>query len=82
MKTTTPHKLSEAQQIIITRLQAGASLLHEAQTTGLYRMTYEGKARTVHPATVRSLISIGMLEIDLFGRCGLSTSAPGGDKAA
>lgn len=76
MKTTVHHKLSEAQQIIITRLRAGASLVHEAQTTGLYRMTYEGKARTVHPATVRSLISIGMLEIDLLGRCGLSSISP------
>lgn len=66
-------RLSEPQRSLIVSLKGGASLLHhEAQTTGLFRLTEAGRSRTVHPATVESLIAGGFLTKDLFGRLWLA----------
>ncbi len=72
MNTNNVRELSESQQSVIDRLKAGAVLVHEAQTTGRYRLTHEGKSRTVHTGTVRSLITLGLIETTLLGRCVLS----------
>ncbi len=62
-------KLSEPQQTLIDKLKAGATLQHEAQTSGLFRLTQNGRARSVHPATVQSLLERGFLRKDALGRC-------------
>lgn len=74
--------LSEAQQIVIDRMKAGAALCHEVQTTGRYRMTHEGKSRTVHTGTVQSLIAQGLLETNLLGQCVLAPPTGTSDSAA
>ena len=65
--------LSEPQQILVDRLSHGARLQHEAQTTGSFRLTEAGRSRTVHPATVTSLVKAGVLIKDSRGRVTLAT---------
>lgn len=62
-------KLSAAQVSLVEKMEKGATLVHEAGSTGLFRLTEEGVApRTVHPSTVESLIAAGVLFKDLVGR--------------
>lgn len=68
-------KLSEPQQALVEKLKAGATLQHEAQTTGLFRLTHGGRARSVHPATVQSLLDRGLMRKDPLGRCCLTGNA-------
>lgn len=61
--------LSEPQASLLEKLKGGATLVHEAQTTGRFRLTESGGVcRTIHPATVESLIASGVLFKDLMGR--------------
>jgi hypothetical protein len=60
-------RLSEPQKQLLGNLAAGGSLRHEVHQRGLYRLTEAGRSRTVHPATVQSLIALGLLNKGLNG---------------
>lgn len=62
-------KMSAAQTSLVEKIGKGATLVHEAGSTGLFRLTEDGVApRTIHPSTVESLIAAGVLFKDLMGR--------------
>ena len=63
-------KLSEAQQSLVDKLRAGAMLQHEQ--SGLFRLHEGTRSRSIHPATVQSLLDAGVLLKGLGGRCGLA----------
>ena len=65
-----PGKLSEAQQSLVDKLRAGAMLQHEQ--SGLVRLHEGTRSRSIHPATVQSLLDAGVLLKGLGGRCGLA----------
>jgi len=69
-----PKKISEPQELLINKLKAGASLRHETGT-GLFRLQDGSKVRTVHPATVESLIREGVISKSMGGDCRLAKSA-------
>lgn len=64
-------KLSEPQQLVVDKLQTGAVLSHSS-ATGLFRLADGSKSRTVHPATVLSLIAAGVINKSLGGDCRLA----------
>jgi len=64
-------KLSEPQQLLVNSLKAGAVLNH-SNVTGLFRLKDGAKSRTVHPATVLSLIASGVINKSLGGDCRLA----------
>jgi len=66
-------KLSEPQELLINKLKAGASLCHQLET-GLFRLQDGSKTRTVHPATVESLIRAGVISKSMSGDCRLETT--------
>lgn len=67
-------KLSEPQELLINKLKAGASLRHETDT-GLFRLQDGSKTRTVHPATVESLLRAGVITKSMGGDCRLAKTA-------
>ena len=70
-----PRRLSEPQQSLVHKLADGWTLQHEAQTSGVFRISKDGIARTVHTATVVSLLDAGILQKDATGLCLLSGPA-------
>lgn len=78
MKSGVGKPLSESQQSVVDRLRAGALLVHDVQSTGRYRMSHFGKSWTVHTATVRSLIALGLIETNLLGQCVLFNAETAG----
>lgn len=64
-------KLSEPQQALVRRLRAGARLSHSIES-GLFRLKDGPIERTIHPATVQSLIDVGVLNKDMCGDCRLT----------
>ena len=68
-----PLKLSEPQELLVNKLKAGASLRHQLET-GLFRLQDGSKTRTVHPATVESLIRAGVISKSMSGDCRLETT--------
>ena len=61
-------KPSEAQQSLMDKITAGATLRFMSDT-GRYRLQHEGRERTVFPNTVQSLLNAGLLEIGIGGAC-------------
>ena len=68
-------KLSEPQQSLIDKLSKGARMRHEIHGRGLFRLTVDGRSRTIHPSTVTSLVGLGLLNQDMSGNVMLATSA-------
>lgn len=66
-----PKKLSEPQQSLVGKLRSGARLSHST-ATGLFRLKDGRIERTIHPATVQSLIDVGVLHKDMCGDCYLT----------
>lgn len=64
-------KLSEPQKLLVQKLNAGAKLSHH-QDTGLFRLQDSITTRTVHPATVESLMRSGVINKSLDGECRLA----------
>jgi hypothetical protein len=64
-------KLSEPQACLVKNIQAGCRLNF---SDGLYRLRGTSGTRTVHPATVRSLLDAGVIERSLDGNCRLVAS--------
>ena len=69
-----PLKLSEPQELLVNKLKGGAQLRHQLDT-GLFRLQDGSKSRTVHPATVESLIRAGVISKSMSGDCRLETTA-------
>lgn len=69
-----PKNFSEPQELLINKLKAGASLRHETGT-GLFRLQEGSKSRTVHPATVESLLRAGVISKSMGGDCNLEKTA-------
>ena len=64
-------KLSDPQVLLVRKLQAGAALQHHLDS-GLFRLKDEFTTRTVHPATVESLMRAGVITKSLDGACRLA----------
>lgn len=69
------HKLSQAQASLVEHLRKGWKLEHEAQTSGRFKLSGAGGSRTVHPATVNSLIEAGYMFKDVLGRVRLTDAS-------
>lgn len=69
--TPKPRKLSEPQKLLVQSLQTGSTLRHDT-STGLFRLTTNGRARTVHPFTVQSLIDCGIISKGMGEDCVLA----------
>lgn len=63
--------LSEPQEGLIRRMAAGASLRHDTNT-GLFRLKEATTTRTIHPATVESLLRHGAIMKSFDGACRLT----------
>lgn len=64
-------KLSQPQQSLVRKLRAGARLSHSTES-GLFRLKAGPSELTIHPATVQSLIDVGVLTKDMCGDCRLT----------
>ena len=64
-------KLSDPQELLVRKLKAGAALQHHLDT-GLFRLKDAITTRTVHPATVESLMRAGVIIKSLDGACRLA----------
>ena len=64
-------KPSEPQETLVRKLRAGAKLQHEL-TTGLFRLQEGPVRRSIHPATVQSLLDAGVIRKSLVGDCALA----------
>lgn len=64
-------KLSHPQNLLVSKLQEGALLQHNLDS-GLFRLKDEFTTRTVHPATVESLLRAGVIIKSLDGSCRLA----------
>lgn len=64
-------KLSEPQKLLVEHLKNGATL-HHHQDTGLFRMKDAVTTRSMHPATVESMIRAGVIVKSLDGSCRLA----------
>lgn len=64
-------KLSEPQELLVRKMKAGATLQHQIDT-GLFRLKDVITTRTVHPATVESLMRAGVIIKSLDGSCRLA----------
>lgn len=67
-------KLSEPKQHVIRELHAGSTLKFQ-QDRGIYRLKTATASSTVHPATMASLISMGLIQTSLMGDCTLTPAA-------
>lgn len=63
-------KLSEPQESLVLKMRAGATLRHDV-ATGLFRLHDGVLTRTVHSATVQSLLAAGVIHKNLAGNCSL-----------
>ena len=64
-------KLSEPQERLVRKLKDGAELRHHVDT-GLFRLRDAIATRSVHPATVESLLRVGVINKSLDGSCRLA----------
>ena len=64
-------KLSAPQELLVAKLRAGAKLRHHLDT-GLFRLQDNFTTRSVHPATVESLMRAGVIIKSLDGACRLA----------
>lgn len=64
-------KFSEPQELLVHKMKAGATLQHHIDT-GLFRLKDAITTRTVHPATVESLMRAGVICKSLDGSCRLA----------
>lgn len=64
-------ELSEPQELLVLKMKTGAKLRHH-QDTGLFRLQDAITTRTVHPATVESLMRSGVINKSLDGECRLA----------
>lgn len=64
-------KLNQPQQSLVRKLRTGARLSHSTES-GLFRLKDGPSERTIHPATVQSLIDVGVLTKDMCGDCRLT----------
>ena len=62
--------LSGPQALLVQKLKAGAKLRH-CPDTGLFRLQDADITRSVHPATVESLLKTGVINKSLSGDCRL-----------
>lgn len=69
-----PMKLSAAQQRLVARMKAGATLKW-AGDKGKYQLVDGTVVRTVDPRTVDLLLQAGTIERDLLGACVLAPNA-------
>lgn len=65
-------KLSEPQKLLVTHMKDGARL-HHHHDTGLFRLSDSVTTRSMHPATVESLIRAGVIVKSLDGSCRLAS---------
>jgi hypothetical protein len=63
-------KLSEPQELLVRKMKEGAELQHHLDS-GLFRLRDAITTRTVHPATVESLMRNGIIIKSLDGACRL-----------
>ena len=63
--------LSEPQQSLIRKLRSGATLHHDL-ATGLFRLHDGTLRRSIHPATVQSLLMAGVIVKGMGGNCSLA----------
>jgi hypothetical protein len=61
-------KLSEPQERLVQKMKSGAKLQHHLDS-GLFRPHETSTTRTVHPATVESLLKVGLIRKTLGGEC-------------
>lgn len=66
-----PRKLSEPQAWLINKMQAGALLKHHIDT-GLFRLKDGTVTRSIHPATIKSLLDAGLIIKRATGACELN----------
>ena len=64
-------KFSESQDLLVRKMKAGAGLQHHLDS-GLFRLRDARSTRTVHPATVESLVRSGVIIKSLDGTCRLA----------
>lgn len=64
-------KLSEPQELLLKKMKDGAELRHHMDT-GLFRLKDSITTRSVHPATVESLLRAGVINKALDGSCRLA----------
>lgn len=64
-------KLSEPQELLVRKIKDGAVLQHH-RDTGLFRLRDAITTRSVHPATVESLLRSGVIIKLLDGSCRLA----------
>lgn len=64
-------KLSEPQELLVRKMKEGAQLRHHIDS-GLFRLRDAIITRTVHPATVESLLRSGVINKSLDGSCSLA----------
>lgn len=66
-----PKILSEPQQSLVNKLKSGGKLHHDL-ATGLFRLHDGPLRRSIHPATVQSLLAAGVIRKSLAGDCSLA----------
>jgi hypothetical protein len=64
-------KLCEPQESLVRKLKAGAKLQHDL-ASGLFRLQDGPLRRSIHPATVQSLLVAGVIRKSLGGDCALT----------
>ena len=64
-------KLCKPQEMLVRKTKAGAKLQHHIDT-GLFRLKVSITTRSVHPATVESLLRSGVINKSLDGSCRLA----------
>lgn len=68
-----PKILSEPQQSLVNKMKSGAKLQHDL-ATGLFRLQGGQLRRSIHPATVQSLLTAGVILKSMAGDCSLAAS--------
>lgn len=66
-----PKKMSEPQQSLVNKLKSGAKLQHDLDS-GLFRLQDGWLQRSIHPATVQSLLAAGVIRKSISGHCSLA----------
>lgn len=64
-------KLCKPQEMFVRKAKAGAKVQHHIDT-GLFRLKVSITTRSVHPATVESLLRSGVINKSLDGSCRLA----------
>lgn len=68
--------LTRRQLNLVARLQSGATLTHDVQGTGRFRLLDGTHERTVLLQTVLALLDAGVLHKAMLGQCFLNTGSP------